>query len=261
MEGTEQSKVLRQLLKSRKLTQEKAARVAGLGLGFLSRLIRGRRVLEAERAEHLAQCWGLSPEQAQELRRVAISKVPTRKKTANERAKAAVLLGDLIRQQREANQTTAKELARQCGIQPSTWNKIEKGRLCPSPAMLARMAHLLSPSPNDLVRLFNALGTALGEQPSSSRSTTVSPLIAALELAVFTHNSQLSRWTKVELQPYLSDVPDAQSVIHKLVEELERQAAQLRALQEADPYSARLPATIIAHSGGPTFGLFSLTTV
>ena len=39
---------LRQLLKNKGLSQDKAARLADLRLGFLSRLIRGKRILEPE---------------------------------------------------------------------------------------------------------------------------------------------------------------------------------------------------------------------
>ena len=56
--------MLKRLLDSQDLKQEDAAQLDGLRLGFLSRLIRGRRVLETDLAEKLARSWRLLPEQS-----------------------------------------------------------------------------------------------------------------------------------------------------------------------------------------------------
>jgi transcriptional regulator with XRE-family HTH domain len=89
MNGSPQSlktgKVLKSFLESRDWSQEEGARKAGVGLGFLSRLIRGQRFLESSVADILAAAWGLDEKEIEALRAV-VTKVPLGEKTVHPRS-------------------------------------------------------------------------------------------------------------------------------------------------------------------------------
>jgi transcriptional regulator with XRE-family HTH domain len=254
---------LRQLLKNKGLSQDKAARLADLRLGFLSRLIRGKRILEPELSRRLATKWKLTPSEAHQLEQVAqAGGGEARKKTVNE-TKGVVrrILGDFMREKRVLHRMTAKDVAEHCGIKLPNYVKFEKGRAVPNPATVTRFAQFLPLSPKDRVELFRRLALALAEHASLQRATTVPPLMAMVELALLNHDQYITGPTEVAINPLLEELPEGNDAIRTIREALNERSNELGELLEADPRTARLPGAMLRHRGRLFYMLPVLVTL
>jgi transcriptional regulator with XRE-family HTH domain len=163
-EALNAGETIRKLLKDNGFSQDKAAQMADIRLGFLSRLIRGKRVLDLRLARDLATKWNLAPSEALQLERVSKPDGGGgRLKTVNDtNGYLRCLLGDFLREKRVLHGIKAKDLALNCKVKLPNWIQFEKGRSVPNPATVVRFAKFVPLSPNERVDLFRRL--ALGEK-------------------------------------------------------------------------------------------------
>jgi transcriptional regulator with XRE-family HTH domain len=257
---------LRRLLKSKKLSQDKAARKAGIRLGYLSLIVRGRRVLEFEEARKLAKKWKLSPAQTQKLEAVSVAGRNKVRNLTLSKTQGILrsTLGDFIRRKRDEHHMKSKDVAKHCGIDLAGWVKYEKGLAVPTPATVARFAAFVPLSPDDHIALFERLALVLANHASLARASTVPPLMAMTELALLSHHPPITAPIATDstakapiakapiaatLNPALDELPQGKDAIAKIMTALSERSKELENLLATDPRKARLPGALLRQGG------------
>jgi transcriptional regulator with XRE-family HTH domain len=245
-------KTLRDLLEKRLLSQDHAARLAGVRLGFLSRLVRGKRTLEPQLARSLAAKWGLDKEDTTTLVQAATSefRVGGKKTAAESKDIAKIKLGDFIREKRLQCGLTAKNAAELVDMKYPNWTRVEKGRDFPNPAMAASIAKKLRLQDDERVALFCLLAKVLEGHPSYKRALTAPALIALAELAMCNHLPPITEVTDVIIFPKADVLP--LDYLSQLADQLRNQADKLSSAGSEQP---QLTGALIRHGGHQTLVL------
>lgn len=230
-------KVVQQLLKAKGLTQEGAARKAGVRLGFLAEIIHNRRILDSKLANRLARKWDFSEEEAHRLSEVSVPVSGVRRKTvAVQLGTAPARLGEFIRQKRRALGMTGRDLAMKCGLKSQRLVIIEQGKVVPSPLTAANLASALTLSRVECAEYFRRFALALEFHGDVCSSITAPAMIAAIEWAMLDHDPRIGASATVDVAPTTGEIRDLKGAISRLQAEFRRLAdAGINDLAVSDP--------------------------
>jgi transcriptional regulator with XRE-family HTH domain len=243
------STLIRSLLHSRELSQEDGARLAGIRIGMLSAIVRGRTLLSSEVAEKIATGWQLSKEEYSALKALAVEpgRARRRRRAGEKKSSALVAFGQFLREQREGIYMTATEVAELCSMKPPNWVKIEKGRMLPNPAKLARIATVLEMSPEVRVELAKSFAAAFAKHSRFGKATTVPALVALVELVLL--NRDLGQADQVQIYPHASELADPKAALSALQSALAATLKEVIASTNSDPSSVTIRGAVMRHEG------------
>ena len=209
--------VLKRMLKEEGKDQPEVAKLCGIGVKKLWRILNDHEGLDEKLAGEIAKQCEFSKEKRNQLLESARRSRFVTAHTSSE-------FGQYLRQVRLRHDKSIAGLARLSGLNRPDVSDMEAGRSVPSPLKGAALAKSLGLSPSESAKFFRLFGSALSRRLDISKTSTSSELVALLEWQLVSQPASLDKKTGAvtTLALPVFEIPRVEEAARKLQDELSK---------------------------------------